>query len=366
MAKRNGRSGRKLVIVSLEYLPPHISGNGVYAEQIVKALSDNWDIRVITAYQDGPLPYWVIPIPLTKKQVADNRFEFALKTLMTLKELEDYSPDIVLGVDWCSAPLSIVLSEKARCPLIWMPFRIFSHSGEKGIPRKLENLISLNAKAILTVSQADAYLVEKFFGRNAAYIYPPLTWKGRVTSRRDNFILTVSRVSREKNLEALIKALPLISKKYSLVVAGGISEESYLEELKTLAEHLGVQERITFRGRVSRNRLKKLYSSASIYVSTAKYEPFGLSIIEAAYHRLPIIMDSSSLVGAGELFINGKSCIRVNVDSRLELAKAVNEMLLNPAQSRLLGEEGKKIAEELTFEAFKDKFNNFIFSMVDR
>jgi glycosyltransferase involved in cell wall biosynthesis len=366
MEKLSGLSGRKLVVVSLEYLPPHASGNGVYAEQLFRALKENWEVKVVSAYRGGDLPSHVIPVPLGEGGAEENRFEFALKSLETLEGFQGYTPDLVLAIDWCSAPLAMVLSKKAGCPLLWMPFRVFSYSGDSQLSEEMEKLISKNATAILTVSRGDAILVEKFFSRKAIPLYPPITIGGGASPRREKFILAVSRVAREKNLEALIKALPLIPEEFSLRVAGGFSDTKYLDKLKTLAESLEVSGRVTFLGRVSPARLNELYATARIYVSTAKYEPFGLSIMEAAYHRLPVVMDSSNFVGAGELLIHGRSCLKVAVNSREELAGAVRKLISNQKKAEKMGEEGKRAAERLTFTAFKDKINNFILSIVDR
>jgi glycosyltransferase involved in cell wall biosynthesis len=353
--------------VSLEYLPPHLSGSGVYAEQVVRALRKNFEVRVVTACSGGVLPEHVTPVSLSRKRgTGGEGFEFALRALRVLDDLADYNPDLVLAVDWYGAAAALALSRRAGCPLLWMPFRIFSHSSSSLVVRELEKLLAREAKAILALSEVDAALIKKLFNREAAVLNPPLTLKGRGASQRENFILTVSRVSREKNIEALIKALPKITRELSLVVAGAVSDEEYMVKLKALARKLGVKGRVTFLGRVSQRRLVELYSRAMVYVSPTKYEPFGLSIVEAAYHRLPIVMDSSGLVGAGALFTHGKNCIKVNIGNEDALALAVNELFRSPEKARALGKEARKAAEKLTIEAFEERINSFILGMVNR
>jgi glycosyltransferase involved in cell wall biosynthesis len=363
MARQSGRFGGRLLLISLEYLPPHFSGNGVYAEQVVSALRKRWDVKVITAYFGGALAEYVIPVPMsTRISARENNVEFALRSLRILDELEDFNPEVVIGVDWHSALPSLALKKKAGCPLLWMPFRVFSHSSDSLVVRKLEKMVARETDAIIALSKADAMLIEKFFDRKASCIlHPPLTLRRRGSSQ-----VTVSRVSPEKNIEQLIKAMPKITDALSLIIAGAVTDKGYMAKLKALAENLGVEKRIVFAGRVSREKLPEMYSKAMIYVSPTKYEPFGLSIIEAAYHGLPIVVDSSGLVGAGALFTHGKDCMKVNMDNEDELAEAVNVLFESPDMARELGEKAVKVAEKLTINAFEEKINNFILGVINR
>lgn len=366
MARRSGRSGVSIIVVSLEYLPPHFSGNGVYAEQIVRALKKRWNVKVVTAYFGGALAEHVIPVSLsTRRSPGEENLEFVLKSLKVLDELTDFN--LVIGVDWHSALPSLALRKKADCPLVWMPFRVFSHSSDSLVVRKLEKMVAREADVILALSEADVVLIEKLFDRKAEILHPPLTLRRRESSRmKENFVLTVSRVSPEKNIQRLIKAMPGITEALSLVIAGAATNREYMVKLKALAQNLGIRDRVTFIGRVPREKLGELYSKARIYVSPTAYEPFGLSIIEAAYHGLPIVMDNSGLVGAGALFTHGKDCIKVNMDSEEALAEAVNVLFENPDKARKLGEKARKVAEKLTPEAFEEKINNFILGVINR
>lgn len=368
MARQSGRFGGRLLLISLEYLPPHFSGNGVYAEQVVSALRKRWDVKVITAYFGGALAEYVIPVPMsTRISASENNVKFALRSLRILDKLEDFNPEVVIGVDWHSALPSLALKKKAGCPLLWMPFRVFSYSSNSLVVRKLEKIVAREADAIIALSKADAMLIEKFFDRKACILHPPLTLRRRgLSQEKENFVLTVSRVSSEKNIEQLIKAMPKITDALSLIIAGAVTDKRYMAKLKALAENLGVEKRIVFAGRVSREKLPEMYSKAMIYVSPTKYEPFGLSIIEAAYHGRPIVVDSSGLVGAGALFTHGKDCIKGDMDNEDELAEAVNVLFESPDMARELGEKAVKVAEKLTINAFEEKINNFILGVINR
>ena len=124
MAKRSGRSGRRILLITLEYLPPHRSGNGVYAEQVVRALGKLGDVRVLTAHSAGVVPTHVVPVSISKgTTIIEKGIEFSGKALRAVRGLKDF--DLVIGVDWNAALPSIAVKRREKCPLIWMPFRIF-------------------------------------------------------------------------------------------------------------------------------------------------------------------------------------------------------------------------------------------------
>ena len=48
---------------------------------------------------------------------------------------------------------------------------------------------------------------------------------------------------------------------------------------------------VAFRGPQTEAQLRQLYSKASIYVATSRYEPFGLAAVEAAFSRCALIVN---------------------------------------------------------------------------
>lgn len=112
------------------------------------------------------------------------------------------------------------------------------------------------------------------------------------------FILVVSRIEREKDISLGIKAFAHIApshKDTALVIVG---EGSLKEKLKGESLKLGISDQVFFEGWVQ--DLYKYYKSASLFLSTSKYEGYGVSMVEAAILGLPVISSDAGI--ASEFF----------------------------------------------------------------
>lgn len=78
------------------------------------------------------------------------------------------------------------------------------------------------------------------------------------------------------------------------------------EELEALATRLGVQDAVTFAGRISDHALEQSYARATAVLTTSRFEGFGLPGVEAAIRGAPVIAvripaSEEALGGAGQL-----------------------------------------------------------------
>lgn len=114
---------------------------------------------------------------------------------------------------------------------------------------------------------------------------------------RTGKILFLSRVHPKKGVEFLISALAEIGgerreergeRNVQLLVAGE-GEPSYIEELKTLAERLGVSDRVRFLGGVYGEEKWRLYREADLFVLPTHSENFGIVIAEALASGTPVV-----------------------------------------------------------------------------
>jgi 1,2-diacylglycerol 3-alpha-glucosyltransferase len=95
----------------------------------------------------------------------------------------------------------------------------------------------------------------------------------------DRLLLCVSRLGKEKNIEALIDALAIAGDRaLKLAIAG---DGPAREALEGHAAARGVADRIRFLGVVDRNRLPDLYASADAFVMPSTTETQGLVQAEA-------------------------------------------------------------------------------------
>jgi len=109
-----------------------------------------------------------------------------------------------------------------------------------------------------------------------------------------HIVLVPGTVERRKNLEVLIRALPLVAPSVRVVCAGPFTP--YRDECLQLARSLNVHDRIEFRGYVSRAALIDLYAKCALVAVPSRYEGFGYAAAQALCAGVPVVVsDRSSL-----------------------------------------------------------------------
>lgn len=141
-------------------------------------------------------------------------------------------------------------------------------------------------------------------------------------------LLFVGRIARNRYLEPIVRALSYMDEvKLTIVGAeersSSLSRKGYLAELRTLADELGVRERIVFVGAKYGTELISYYQTADVFVYTSLYENFGQTLLEAAAAGLPII--STSVGIAPEIVIDGKTGFLVSDDPKM-ISQKIREL----------------------------------------
>jgi glycosyltransferase involved in cell wall biosynthesis len=114
-------------------------------------------------------------------------------------------------------------------------------------------------------------------------------------------VLCVAAKRPHKNQELLIRALGSLAQDTALVLAG--HAEPYETELRALARELAVESRVRFVGYVPDADLEGLWSVAACAAFPTLGEGFGLPVIEAMAHGLPVACSDLAVLRevAGEL-----------------------------------------------------------------
>lgn len=102
----------------------------------------------------------------------------------------------------------------------------------------------------------------------------------RETSGGPRF-LTLGRVAREKNIEALLRAFPRVLRDLPtarLVVAGDGPDAV---RCRATALRLGIGDAVEWLGFVDEDALARTYASADVFVTASRFETQGLTVLEA-------------------------------------------------------------------------------------
>ncbi len=144
-------------------------------------------------------------------------------------------------------------------------------------------------------------------------------------------VLTVSRLSLEKDVAQAIKIISSI-KEAGLVIVGSGPEE---KRLKTLAERLDILGRIIFVG--WQEDLASYYKTADVFIQTSKFEGYGLSLVEAGLSGLPVV---STAVGIANDLGNVKIA-----EDRKSFVSVIEGLMKDESGRKILGDNLKKELE---------------------
>lgn len=103
-------------------------------------------------------------------------------------------------------------------------------------------------------------------------------------------IITISRLSGEKNIGILIEMMRFLKKEYILTIVGDGIDRKFLQKK---VKELKLDQCINFIGWIKNNDLPKIIKNHHIFISISTYETFGITYIEALACGLPLIIFDS-------------------------------------------------------------------------
>ena len=161
-------------------------------------------------------------------------------------------------------------------------------------------------------------------------------------------IIQVSRMERWKGHIEHIEALSRLADLPSWVcwqVGGAQSkdEDEYLRSLKETTKRLGIADRVRFLDQ--RTDVDRLLTAADIYCQpNTGPEPFGITLIEALYARLPVVTTDG---GAAREIVDESCGVLVQPGEVNSLANALRRLILEPTRREQLGNKGPARARSL-------------------
>lgn len=159
--------------------------------------------------------------------------------------------------------------------------------------------------------------------------------------------LYVGRVSKEKNLDALLHAFDdflATGRAARLVVVG---DGPYFDEL--LAAHGGRRD-VRFTGILRGEELATAYASADLFVFPSKTDTLGNVVLEAAASGVPAVVSDQG--GPQELVRDGVSGLVVDVDRDGALVDAMIRLYEGDELRQGMGEKALEMARGLSWDTF--------------
>ncbi|MBI4825084.1 MAG: glycosyltransferase family 4 protein [Nitrospirae bacterium] len=169
-------------------------------------------------------------------------------------------------------------------------------------------------------------------------------------------ILTLARLVERKGHDMVINALPMIKKSIPQAKYVICGKGKYEENLKQLAEKLGLADDVIFAGFVPNESRNKYYNMCGLYVMPSReilekgdIEGFGITYLEANACGKPVI--GSNKGGASEAIIDGETGFLVDASDSNDIAQKCIALLSDDPLSKKIGMNGRKrIIEEFNWD----------------
>ncbi len=175
-------------------------------------------------------------------------------------------------------------------------------------------------------------------------------------------ILSIGRLTKEKGIRFLLRAMPLILKETDckLVIVGDGEEKPFLMQI---AKDLKIDRHLIFAGRIPSVLVPQAYSAADVVVVPSIWpDPFPYVPLEALAMKTPVI--ASNVGGLPEVVRHKKNGLLVRPYNVEELANAVQDILSDEHQAQQMGLEGRMIVEkEYNLSLMLERYKKLYFSL---
>ncbi len=175
------------------------------------------------------------------------------------------------------------------------------------------------------------------------------------------YVLFVGRITRQKGIVHLVRAIPDIDPSAQVVLCAGAPDTPEIAAEMTSAVEQVQRERagvIWVQEMLPREDVIQLYSHAAVFCCPSIYEPFGIINLEAMACGTAVV--ASAVGGIPEVVVNGETGLLVPLEQQTEapfeprdprtysrdLAAAIDVLLRDPARCKKMGEAGRRRVED--------------------
>ena len=319
---------------------PDTGGQVVFVLELAKRLSRlGYRVDLVTRrFERQPefdrinesLRVWRIPYGghkfIRKEDMHDYLGDFITNFLAAARSRQ-IKYDVLNSHYWDAGWAGQKIAEELQIPHVHTPHSLgaWKKDGMDGDPVELEKTYRFNERIhkefliyrscdhVIATTEEQLNQLQKYYDlteRNVTVI-PPGIDENRFTParnlvRRDlqerygltpKTIFAVGRMAANKGYDLLIQALPttfkLVPDAHLVLAAGGQDSERDREkevELMSLARQVGVADEITWAQYIAEEELAHYYRAVDVFALSSRYEPFGMTAIEAMACGAPTVI----------------------------------------------------------------------------
>ena len=379
----------KALLLTNEY-PPHVYGGaGVHVEYLSRALARLMDVEVRCfgdqQLRKGQLGIRGFGVDESQFRCPDNlRSVFGSVQLDNAMAAAGMDADLVHAHTWYTHWAGILMKLNYGRPLV-----LTAHSLEPLRPWKREQLgggydFSLwvertameMADAVIAVSESTKADILRLFDVDPARVHvihngidlgeyrercdDGVLYKHGIDPARP-FVLFVGRITRQKGIIHLVRALQHLDPGFQVVLCAGAPDTPEIaSEMKSAVEE-AQRERpgiVWIEEMLPKEEIIPLYSAAGLFICPSIYEPFGIINLEAMACGTPVV--GSAVGGIPEVVVHGETGLLAPVEQMAatpfepvdaegfasDLAAAINGLMGDEKRRLAMGAASRRRVEE--------------------
>lgn len=232
---------------------------------------------------------------------------------------------------------SVVRNHNGGSPFKWVSYS--DKRREIALNRRFDRMV------VVTEYMREELLRNGFEARRIE-IHAPVPRRGDPALRSQfsdrNLILYAGQIIRGKGVDVLLEALALLDVKFECVILGDGNHRAHCE---ALSRKLGLADRVTFKGFVPQEELKRFYRECSVVALSSVWpEPIATIGLEVMRYALPVVAFDAG--GIKDWLIDGHNGFLVPWMDRRRFAARLKQCLTDKPLARRLGEAGLKLVSE--------------------
>ena len=380
----------RIMMLSWEYPPRIVGGIARVVHDLSHAFAkQGHEVHVIT-YQEGETKEFEKDGPVFVHRVtnypinANNLIDWVMQLNFCMVErasdvIKEYGKfDILHAHDWLVAYAARTLKRTYKLPLVATIHATESgrnkgiHNKSQGYVNDVEWMLTYEAGNVICNSMFMKNEISKLFGKPYGNIHvvpngininkfdgQERDWEFRRNYAADNekIIFFAGRIVNEKGIQILLNAAPKIIANYhdvKFVIAG---RGPCLDELKGLANRLGIANRVYFTGYLNDVQITKMYKAADIATFPSLYEPFGIVALEGMLSGATTVVSDAG--GLNEIISHGIDGLKSYAGNANSLADSILEALYNRDLCKQIAVNAReKVIREFNWETISKNTMN--------
>lgn len=347
------------------------------AERVIANLSNylvkqNNDVTILTllnresSYElDKKVKYDSLKIREGKKNIYQKIKSIFENRSKYLKYLKENKHDIVISFLPRASYYSAMVCKKSKTKLI---------ISERNDPESIYNTLLKKIFTKYLYNKADGFVFQtkmaseyfsKKIQKKSIIIPNPVNDKFLIkpySGERKKEIVSVGRLTEQKNQILLIEAFKIINEKYSdykLVIYG---DGPLRLELEEKIKEYNLTDKIKLPG-ISKDILNNIYDS-SMFILSSNYEGMPNALMESLALGIPSISTDCPCGGPKELIVNNKDGLLIPVNDLKSLVNAIETLINNEDMCQEFSKNSNKKMKAYNVSEINKKWISFIKKIV--